>query len=496
MDYLSFVSEEKALLISPAGYGKTYTIVECLKYTEGTQLILTHTHAGVASIKEKIKSENIATHRYHVETISSFCQKYVLSFDVGIDLPDQEDKRYHSFVLEKAHALFKTKLLQGVLKKTYTGLFVDEYQDCTKNQHEIMMILSGIFPTRILGDPLQSIFDFNGDLVDFETDLPNFTRYPELAAPNRWYKSGHNALGDIIKRYRQNLVNKEPIILAADNPNGFHVFKIDGGLYSDKSNYLKKLIQIIANQNANPTLESLLILVPEYEETSEDGRKINHGNIAQRVRLKARIDFGNQLALLEAIDDRLFYSIAKKADTLINEISNAQNKINTVKTAILEIIYKKTGVGRWFNNGGFINKRRDTDKKKLAFVKKRFENFFETPNPVNLLFLLEETKKQFGLRQKRDGIYYSYLSSLKQADIENITVYDAMKDNRNRIRRSGRKVHGKCLGTTLLTKGLEFDTVVLLDADKFDSPEHLYVALSRCCKKLIIFTQTLTLSPY
>ena len=30
----------------------------------------------------------------------------------------------------------------------------------------------------------------------------------------------------------------------------------------------------------------------------------------------------------------------------------------------------------------------------------------------------------------------------------------------------GRKIERKCIGTTLLTKGLEFDTVVLIEADK------------------------------
>jgi len=128
MDYQSFVSQNKALLISPAGYGKTYTIVESLKHTEGAQLILTHTHAGVGSIKEKIKAENIPARLFHVETISSFCQKYVQSFYIGKDIPDQEDKLYHTFVLEKACTLFKSHLLQSIIKSTYKGLFVDEYQ--------------------------------------------------------------------------------------------------------------------------------------------------------------------------------------------------------------------------------------------------------------------------------------------------------------------------------------------------------------------------------
>ena len=53
-----FISRKESLLIAPAGCGKTYTIAECLRYTEGLHLILTHTHAGVASLKEKMDKGN------------------------------------------------------------------------------------------------------------------------------------------------------------------------------------------------------------------------------------------------------------------------------------------------------------------------------------------------------------------------------------------------------------------------------------------------------
>lgn len=65
-----------------------------------------------------------------------------------------------------------------------------------------------------------------------------------------------------------------------------------------------------------------------------------------------------------------------------------------------------------------------------------------------------------------------------------------MISHKNIVRRVGRKINGKCIGTTLLTKGLEFDTVAIMDADKFESAKHLYVALTRASKKLIIFTQS------
>ena len=56
MNYTNFISKEKSLLIAPAGFGKSYFFANCLQQTpdDKRQLILTHTHAGIASIKEKI----------------------------------------------------------------------------------------------------------------------------------------------------------------------------------------------------------------------------------------------------------------------------------------------------------------------------------------------------------------------------------------------------------------------------------------------------------
>ena len=111
-DLLEFVQKEKSMLIAPAGFGKTHTIAECLKIThdQGKQLILTHTHAGVASIKEKIKKEAIPNLNFEVETITSFAQKYVMAFYTGNDFPDQENSKfYYPFIIDKAKEIFKLK---------------------------------------------------------------------------------------------------------------------------------------------------------------------------------------------------------------------------------------------------------------------------------------------------------------------------------------------------------------------------------------------------
>jgi hypothetical protein len=51
---------------------------------------------------------------------------------------------------------------------------VDEYQDCSLDQHELICLLSEILPCRILGDPLQGIFSFtNGACSNTASTLLN-----------------------------------------------------------------------------------------------------------------------------------------------------------------------------------------------------------------------------------------------------------------------------------------------------------------------------------
>ena len=81
-DELEFIGSKKSILIAPAGHGKTSAISRCLKLCPETScsLVLTHTHAGIASLKSKFSKENISSSKYRLETIDSFARNLVLSF--------------------------------------------------------------------------------------------------------------------------------------------------------------------------------------------------------------------------------------------------------------------------------------------------------------------------------------------------------------------------------------------------------------------------------
>jgi DNA helicase-2/ATP-dependent DNA helicase PcrA len=113
-----------------------------------------------------------------------------------------------------------------------------------------------------------------------------------------------------------------------------------------------------------------------------------------------------------------------------------------------------------------------------------------TTSTKTLLRIVEFFSVTIKLLPKRENLFYSLVKVMKNSIVNNKSVYDEMVSYKNRVRRSGRAIQGKCIATTLLTKGLEFDHVVILGADKFEDCKNFYVALSRARKSLTIFTNS------
>lgn len=460
MDYNSFLSIQKVLLVAPAGYGKTYVLSVCLQHTTGKSLVLTHTHAGVASIKQKLNEAGINPSKYNVETITSFAQKYVDSFYTGNEKPTQEDtKNYFSFIINEATSLLSNPLIKRVLKATYKGMFVDEYQDCSKEQHLMLKEVMDCFPTRIFGDPLQGIFNFNGELVDFEKDLVDFDRWPALDVPHRWNQVEAHELGLSLAQIRRQLEKGENINLDEYTDTIDVVIAQEKDFYNSQSAYSRAL-------NSLRNEESLLILHPD--------------TLNKTPRLKFTQRF-KEINSIESIDDKDFYKLADWVDKL-----DFVNPIASVRMLSYKI-FDKTGLDKWFNNTGFKNKREHDEKAMVLELERRIQSCEEK---YGLGCILQEVEKLPDVRCTRSEVLRSLLMAIEISSQEGLSVLEGMREQRNNIRREGRRVEGKHIGTTLLTKGLQFDVVAMLDAHKFTSPEHLYVALTRCRKKLVIFSNT------
>lgn len=74
IDWKEFICCNRGLLIAPAGHGKTTAIADCLLQCpkSSCQLVLTHTHAGIASLRNKFRKKDVPSSCYQLDTITGF----------------------------------------------------------------------------------------------------------------------------------------------------------------------------------------------------------------------------------------------------------------------------------------------------------------------------------------------------------------------------------------------------------------------------------------
>ncbi len=471
VDIEQFVMGHKTKIIAPAGHGKTHLIADCIKFTNdrnlGKQLILTHTHAGIASIRAKLLKCGIPCSAYNIETICGYAQKYVLGFTPN-SVPEQKTNGYYEYIITKAIELFSKSPIRAIIKKTYTGIFVDEYQDCTSAQHDMLMQFKNFLPLHLLGDPMQGIFGFGNGLVDFDRDLNDFSDDAgSLERPWRWETNENNStLGQSLKNLRAHIEHNDFIDLSQSWP-AINVIQTTGTIYQDR-NYKNKVLSLSQNPN------TLIIANPM---------------IQQRQVLKNTLPLPH-FQLVEAIDDPAFYTLATRLDTLLTSAT----QFALFKEICIHFLFNKTDVDTWFHDTGLKKKTKPEDRARTKQLKQYVDSLlYNKINIESLYCIIKLMRDVLKLKYQRPELLDSILKALKNASISDCSVCDAMYNYKNNIRRIGRKLHNRCIGPTLLTKGLEFDNVIILDAHLLDK-KNFYVATTRACKTLTIFTNSLLLT--
>ena len=157
----------------------------------------------------------------------------------------------------------------------------------------------------------------------------------------------------------------------------------------------------------------------------------------------------------------------------------------------------KTGINNWIKaDGSLVNKRNQDEKLIRDGLESVVDPLLVGKSYLKLANLIVSIAKLPDIVIYRKEFLRDIYQTLLDADRLSLTAYEAVVRNRNIRRRKGRKVPQKSVGTTLLTKGLEFDTVVVLNAQDINDPRHLYVALTRCCRRLVVVSDRAVLHPY
>ena len=478
VDIEYFLAPNKSMILAPAGHGKTHTIVDCLEIFESFEnkkiLILTHTHAGIASIKEKIKDRNIDSKKYELQTICSFALNLASDYIRKSALPDDSDMSEKYKVSQNiAIRLLKCTPIQAVIKAKYEHLIVDEYQDCDLVQHQLIENLAQIVKVHILGDHMQGIFDFNDKPINLNgSECEEYRKNLQiLTKPWRWINAENVELGKDIITIRILLEQNQNIDLRNYSSIEFiHTNKND--IHNNHSP-LKKTLRNILNKHYK---SNVLIIHP-----------VTH-NKDLRVNIIKSL---NNLGMIESIDDKDYY------ETVMNFESKRGQQLILAIISFLKITCAASQISDWFKDDGTLkNKKKDEDKIVMNQIKQFSHNIELFPSPKNILDFINYLQQELECRIIRSDLYHTIIKILGVACSQKISLSEALKNNRDKVRRIGRKIKGKYIGTTLLTKGLECETVMVLDADKFDSSKHLYVALSRCCSRLIVASSSPILSPY
>jgi hypothetical protein len=119
--------------------------------------------------------------------------------------------------------------------------------------------------------------------------------------------------------------------------------------------------------------------------------------------------------------------------------------------------------------------------------------FISAPSHRASVELLQSLADQPGARVYRPEVLRCCISALKAAGGESGFVGAAIQA-RERNRHLGRPLGRRAVGSTLLLKGLEADIAVILEPERMNA-QHLYVALTRGARRVVICSSTPLLVP-
>ncbi len=461
MDDISdlLLNGKRVYLIAPAGYGKTEEIAKAVKQSSsGRQLILTHTHAGVYSLRKRLQRLNAPPKFYHIDTIAGWALGYASAYPTlsGIEETKPTGVSW-SNVYFTALNLLQSPHIKKVIQSSYAGMYVDEYQDCTQSQHKIIMALANILPCRLVGDPLQGIFGFRKDdpLIDWEIDVKsNFESLPELVVPWRW--NGENEkLGEWLKDFRRLLLEGRPISLPSPIIINWKPLTPQNKIVACSSLRETSVVAIDKTANQCHAIASRLGGFYSSMEEMDCGDLLSAAQKIQSV-----TGFERAIAVID---------FAKSCMTQIStDLARVHNAFSKTKTPD-PTKYKKSDVQRSIRALNAIISSNEIHRVREAF---------------------QEISTIDGARIYRRELWREMQSTLAAYDL---TGSENLRDTawrvRYRTRIIGRKSEARVVSRTLLIKGLEYDHAIVLDADNLDA-KNLYVAMTRGRKSLTVLSAT------
>lgn len=462
---------QRGMITAPAGCGKTQLIADTLKFhvSDKPVLVLTHTNAGKCALEDRLTKAAVPKRAYRVSTIDSWAIRLISKFPtrsghrpevLRLENPSSD----YEAVRRAAWNLLSKGDVSDVLRATYSRLVVDEYQDCTLPQHHIVAWAANVLPTYVLGDPLQAIFGFREPTVDWQNDVQHF--FPpigELETPWRWRNAGTESLGRWLLDARQHLLAGRSLDLRGApsevswiqlpvDPNAAHLQRLEA---AKSRSPVTDGTTIIIGDSTNPqgqrqlasqTPGATTVEAVDLRDLTVFGRTFNPSATGA---LKTLVDFASEMMTNLGVAE-----LQRRVETLAK--GTARKEATTAEAAAIA--------------------------------------FKSAPSFRTSLEALQAFADTSGVRVYRPEVLHVCKSAMQTAATGECSFYEAVVRARERNRHLGRPMTRRAVGSTLLLKGLEADVAVVLNPSAMNAP-HLYVALTRGAKRLVVCSQTPVLIP-
>ncbi|PBP35309.1 UvrD-helicase domain-containing protein [Pseudomonas syringae] len=461
---------ERGSITAPAGCGKTQLISDTLLAHGQDEpiLVLTHTNAGVAALRRRLKRAGVPVSAYRISTIDGFAMRLIAKFPsrsghdpriLDLRLPGTD----YPAIRQAAAQLLNAGHLTHPLRATYARLLVDEYQDCNLVQHAIVLALAHMLPTCVLGDPMQAIFGFRGNqLVHWENDVQSeFPAVGELGTPWRWRQVGAENLGQWLLTVRLELQRGLPVDLRTA-PAEVRWVKLEAN---------SAVTQRLGAARTEPPNAQGNVLI-----------------IGDAINVQGRHQLTSQTPgamAVESVDMRDLVDFAKSfdlrgPDPLAKLIEFASSVMTGVGAANLRTRIESLRAGR------ARTPPTPSETEAIAFIKDT-----TLDQALRLLIALAD---QPGSRVFRPQVLHCCRVAMQSAASGASDFLRAAIHAREHSRHTGSPLARRSVGSTLLLKGLEADVSVVLNPELMTA-QNLYVALSRGARLVVVCSSTPVLTP-
>ncbi len=464
------LNAERGLVEAPAGCGKTQLIVEVLsESTDRPTLVLTHTSAGVAALRNRLLARGISKSNYKIATIDSWVMNAISCYPKCAGYAVDFENVNYIAIREAATKLCNSGAINGILNASYKRLLVDEYQDCSVSQHAFITALSNVLPTVVFGDPLQAIFGFRGDVLPHWRNevLAFFPYLGTLDIPWRWNNVGSGEFGTWLLQIRQYLLAGQAIDLRTC-PNFVEWIPIP--------NNSADLIQVQVNTqfaiNKQFPNDKVLII---GDSINADTRH-SYASRARGVHVVETVELRDTLGHIKNMNGQTGRQLLEAA-------------VNFLKVVMVNVDGSKL-LTRTLSILNGTNRTPATDQESAAVC------ICQNGGYAEVLVFLETMKQDPNRRIYRELPFHMVVNALKRVTTDReLNLIDVFISIREQHRHAGRTVTGRAIGSTLLLKGLEADHTIILDADnpghqRRMNAKHLYVALTRGAKSVKVFSRS------